>query len=333
MGEEEIPSTRKGPSKDPEINEQLMKGFLHKKINNEEPAKVDSTTESTIEVDRTVQESDKVDLTEEKPEEVDLTEEKSDKVESMVLAEDEEQDPSEGEDSEVFLPDSSAVTLFELDVTSIGSSNMRNVVMLGDRDLKINFNNFVTRGMRISEAHERLDDIDDEDKPNILMMVVNVGACDFQYGESTDVLGLAIELGGLVEDIKYQCPETILIVSSVLPRSGKGTDPVIQKTTNCEIGAFIEHVHQNCDKLLDVHYVNNDLFAKDEAGNPIDDLYHDDVHLNREGKKKLSDSLFQTIKQVYFGRRLRKELLEEDFLGCRLRHVSELLEKEAFASA
>ena len=231
------------------------------------------------------------------------------------------------------MPDSSANTTFELDVTSIGSSNMKNVVMLGDRDLKINFNNFVSKGMHISQAHERLDDIDDEDKPHIPVMIVNVGACDFQYGVPTDVLGLAVELGGLVEDIQYQCQDTIILVSSVLPRSAKGTDPVLQKATNCDIGSFNEHVNQNCDRLLDVHFVNNDLFAKDKDGNPIDDLYADDVHLNREGKKKLSDSLFQMVKQVYFGRLLRKELLEEDFLGGRLRHVSQLLEEEALARA
>ena len=59
-----------------------------------------------------------------------------------------------------------------------------------------------------------------------------------------------------------------------------------------------------------VFFVDNYRFVLDEKCDVLKELYEDDIHLNRNGKKELSLSLFKVIKQVYFGSKLRKELLE-----------------------
>ena len=305
LGEEELPPTKKGPTKDQEINDQLLKGFLLNKMDTDVVDEVDLTEDNTGE-------SDEIDATE------------GEQVEDIT---DEVEDFS---DHEVFVQDDSTTPKYELDVTSIGSSNMRDVGMDGDQDLKINFHSYVSKGMPIREAHERLDEIDEEEKATLPMMVVNVGACDFKYDREVDILELGMNYGDLIEEIKYQCPEASIIVSSVLPKSGKGSDEEACKKMNEEILSFNSHLRAHCDPLLDVHFVDNYLFSVDREGEPCKALYADDVHLGPRGKEKLSASLFQVIKNVYFGRRLRKELLEKSFLSKRLR--SEFLEKDDLVS-
>ena len=104
---------------------------------------------------------------------------------------------------------------------------------------------------------------------------------------------------------------------------------------NIDILSFNAELRRHCDTLLDIHFVDNYPFAVDGEGNTREELYVDDIHLNEKGKKMLSASLFQMIKCVYFGGRLRKELLEKNFLSERLRHVSELalMEKDTTASS
>ena len=307
LGEEEVQEAKKGPTKDPEINHHLMNKFFQQKLEvrpDEEDQEIVEETEEAA-----MMETDK--------EEGETSE---DKGEAAVKSEDkeEEAETSKGKNLEEASQDVSAPSIldelpghtFELDVTSFGSSNMRDVVMTGDQDLKINFNNLVSKGMHIRKAHERIDDLEDEDKKTMSMVVVNVGATDFKHGEETSLMELGLEYADLVAEIQYYCPEAAIIVSSVFPRSGKGIDAKVCEETNTRILSFNNELRKHCDTLKDVHFVDNYMFLLDSECKIKKELYDDDIHLNPKGKKELSASLFEMIKTVYFASRLRTELLD-----------------------
>ena len=295
VGEEEVRETKKGPTKDPEINDVLLNKYFQQKM------EVRHDQEDHDEKDET--EAEAVGI---KQDDAEAAMETEAEVKEDKAAADEIQEVS----SPSILDDLEGHT-FELDVASIGSSNMRDVEMSGDQDLKINFRNHVARGMRIREAHEKLDDFEVEDKKEMPMFVVNVGAADFKHGEETDLIELGIEYVELVEDIRYQCPDASIIVSSILPRSGKGgIEEKVCEETNASILSFNNELRKHCDTEDNVFFVDNYRFVLDEKCDVLKELYEDDIHLNRNGKKELSLSLFKVIKQVHFGSKLRKELLE-----------------------
>ena len=188
---------------------------------------------------------------------------------------------------------------------------MRDLQMPGDKNLRINFNNYVASSMRVREAVERLDDLEEDTKASTPVIVSNVGTCDFNYEQETDIVALLGEYIEFIEEVQYQCPSATLIVSSVLPRSGKGApDEKACEELNERILSFNNLLNKHCDKTKNVYFVDNYLFTMDSAWKPRQGLYWDDVHLNKAGKEKLSDSLFSVIASVYFRARICKELLE-----------------------
>ena len=187
--------------------------------------------------------------------------------------------------------------------------------MPGDQMLKINLDNHAAGGMPVRETYERLDDVREEMKMSTKMVVLNVGACDFKYEVDTDIVSLRDSYRDLIVDVQQQCPNASLMVSSVLPRSGKGfrSKPELLGQMNEAILSFNNLLIKLCDEFSDVHFVDHYLFAVDSDYNPRKELYDDDVHLNDKGKQKLSDAIFGRIKTVFFGTQVRAELLEDAF--------------------
>ena len=300
LGQEEAPEPKKGPTKDREINDQLLKGFLSRKLATDGDEIEVLDDEDDIRNSEAQDKSTKIEVEVEKNE-VDMTEDEMD----------EDYTDCEQDFSEPSIFDNITEHKFELDVTSFGSSNMRDVKMPGDQNLKINFNNYVAKSMPIREVHERLDDVREEKKGTLPVLVSHVGSCDFVYGQEPNIEGLLGEYVEFIEEAQYQCPNAIIIISSVLPRSGKGSvDAKAVEYLNGRILSFNNLLRKHCDKTTDVYFVDNYLFAVDPSWNPCKDLYWDDIHLNQVGKEKLSNSLFGVIATVYFGARLRKELLD-----------------------
>ena len=286
LGEEDALEPKKGPTKDPEINHYLLNRFLQQKVNPDQDGNTDKDVDEREET-KEVQE-------------IEMTEDEGD--EDFTDAHQEISNPS------IF--GELHAHEFQLDVTSFGSSNMRDVVMTGDQDLSINFKNHVAKGMRIRETHERLDDLDTDYKSAMPLVVTNVGAADFTHGEDTDLIQLGIDYSDLVQEVRSQCPDSIIVVSSILPRSGKGFGEKECEETNEQILKFNKELKKHCDTLKDVHFVDNYLFVLTPECTVRKELYGDDIHLNQKGKQALSDSIFAVIKGVYFASKLCKELLD-----------------------
>ena len=104
------------------------------------------------------------------------------------------------------------------------------------------------------------------------------------------------------------------MISSVLPRSSKNSINEGYKTSNLNIlrsnVAFIEM----CSELDDVRFCSNYTFAANEDYSPRDDLFDDEVHLTVAGKQKLSDNLFDCIKNLHFRKPVIPGILLNDEL-------------------
>ena len=192
----------------------------------------------------------------------------------------------------------------ELNVVSIGSSNMRNIEMKGDVDLKINFDNLVSGG--ISHGYERLDEITDPE--SVGMVILNIGAANFRAGTVTDEETIKGEYLHLIDEVREVCPDVDIIVSSVLPRSSKRSVNDEYKDLNENILSFNNELSKISDDLHGVNFCDNYTFVMTEEWTPRDALYKDDVHLKPRGQEMLSAHLFNKVKDVYFKSKLSEVL-------------------------
>ena len=189
--------------------------------------------------------------------------------------------------------------------------------MAGDSDLKINFQNIVSGGMKASFAVDRFGDVEDINSQD--MIAVHVGSCDFEEGKETNTKDLLGEYFLIIGKLRKECPRTTILISSILPRSskpGRRASGKGFKELNEQILAFNIELAELCGKLDNVKYVDNYRFSVNEDGSTRDELYRDDIHLFPRGQKMLSDNIFQVIKTTYM-----RDVVVPELLNCEMSKV------------
>ena len=189
---------------------------------------------------------------------------------------------------------------------------MHEVKMAGDEELKINFQNLVTGGMKAQFSYVKFDEI--ENPESVDLAVLHVGTCNFKEGETTDVEELKGEFEFLIDALRKKCPEAAIVISSVLPRSSKNSVNERYKTVNLNILRLNVALIELCSQLEDVRFCSNYTFAANEDYTPLDDLFNDEVHLTAIGKQMLSDNIFECIKNLYFKKSVIPGILLNDDL-------------------
>ena len=325
-----------GPSVDEVFEETLLKGFvtqpreqptsdlsdeesemevqesegMHQTQGEDEQKEVNETVvEEEQEVDETAEEATEEFVVEE--EEKSGSDENDSKEEAETDEEDEEEDGDDFIDSSVVSP-TPQMQKHEINVVSIGSSNMHEVKMAGDEELKINFQNLVTGGMKAQFSYVKFDEI--ENPESVDLAVLHVGTCNFKEGETTDVEELKGEFEFLIDALRKKCPEAAIVISSVLPRSSKNSVNERYKTVNLNILRLNVALIELCSQLEDVRFCSNYTFAANEDYTPLDDLFNDEVHLTAIGKQMLSDNIFECIKNLYFKKSVIPGILLNDDL-------------------
>lgn len=189
-----------------------------------------------------------------------------------------------------------------LHLVTLGASNCKDMEMVGDDDLSIELENLCQGGLHISETHEKLDELRQEVKDTLQIVALNIGACDFPKKDQSELQELCNEYAELLAKISDTCPEANIVMSSVLPRAGDG-----RETVNGQIAWFNEQLLQMGEEP-GFHFCNNYTFTLDRNNAVNESLYRDTdtygIHLNTEGKRLLSTSIFEKVKEVFFRAKL-----------------------------
>ena len=218
---------------------------------------------------------------------------------------------SEATDSSIIIDRMEDIHDHSVEVVLIGGSNCRDIKLQGDDQLHIQTTPLIQGGIKIDVASEKLEEINEQKKGEVQVVVVNVGTCEFPVQSDNDVDILYTEYVELLHGITNACPHANIIMSSLLPRSGERKE---------KVNSQIQHFNEKIADLsimtglslqkTSLHFCDNDIHFRNEAG-VINSLYRDTenlgLHINQEGKKRLESSITDCIKEMYFSQKLAEE--------------------------
>ena len=187
----------------------------------------------------------------------------------------------------------------------IGGSNCRDLKHGGDDQMDIEIEPLIQGGLTIAEASEKLGECADELKESAQAVILHVGSCDFPV---TDADGIDMNYKNYVEllnNVSHECKNAQLVISSVLPRSGKGHSAINEQIRDFNIKlASLSNDEEN------VMFVDNYVHFTDESG-AIEGLYKTreraGLHLNTDGKQRLVCSFHDALKEAVYKRRYETE--------------------------
>ena len=192
----------------------------------------------------------------------------------------------------------------QLDVLLIGGSNCRDMVLEGDDQLTLNPTSLIQGGLKITEAVEKLEELNEEKKQSVEAVVIHVGACDFPVMEDRDVDRNYMYYVEAVTTIVKACPKANIIMSSVLPRAGEN-----KATMNSHIRSFNRKIEKHAEEETHLHFCDNTVHFEAEEG-VINSLYTDaetfGIHVTPDGKKRLSSSITTVVKEIFFRGKLEE---------------------------
>ena len=191
----------------------------------------------------------------------------------------------------------------QLDVLLIGGSNCRVMVLEGDDQFALITTSLIQGGLQISEAVEKIEELNEETKHKFEEVIINVGARDFPLKEDTDVEGCYITYVETVNTIIQACPNANVVMSSIFPRAGDN-----RTRTNSQIASFNKKIEQLAEEDVPLlYFCNNSVHFEVEEG-VINSLYKDaetfGIHVNAEGKQRLSSSSTAIMKEIFLSEKL-----------------------------
>ena len=182
---------------------------------------------------------------------------------------------------------------------TIGASNFVDAKIVGDEDLQIQHKNFSHGGLNILLSPSKLNNMHEEERQNIPLLVTNVGSVDFLEEGGNDTKRIYNEYADTVIKLKTLCPKAEIIVSSIIPRRGEDRFSKV----NADIAKVNAMLKTTCDESTDrVHFCDNTEVVIDESHQVKNHLYEDYIHLNPAGRRDLCKSIFKKTKEIYFAR-------------------------------
>lgn len=222
---------------------------------------------------------------------------RSDEAQKVESRNDEKNDSAE-DSVEIHVDENDDIHDHQLDVLLIGGSNCIDMNLDGDDQLTLNVSSLIQGGLKIDEMTEKLEEISEEKKKSVEVVVVNVGACNFPAEEDENVNRDFTQYEEGIHTILHDCPKAHVIMSSILPRAG-----AMKERTNSQIGAFNKMLEKLAEEELDLHFCNNSVYFEQENG-VIESLYRDadtfGMHVNTDGRERLATSITAVTKELFF---------------------------------
>lgn len=182
----------------------------------------------------------------------------------------------------------------------IGGSNCRNLEFSYDDNFNYEVEVLAQGGLSIGEAQEKLDECTAEKLSNADIVITHIGSCDFPIRDISQMEDNVNQYVELLGDISNRCPHAQIAVCSVPPRVGNAT-------VNEQIGDFnklLRKLTENEDDHEKLFFIDNDVAFVDEAGVVRRKLYEQrdksGVHINKEGKTQLINSIQFSLREVCF---------------------------------
>lgn len=187
----------------------------------------------------------------------------------------------------------------------IGDSNCRDLGLKGDDHVIMRVESLVQGGLSILEASEKLEECDELKRNNAQAVVIHVGTSDFPARDIGEVEDNYTQYVELLTTISSQCPKAQLVISSVLPRAGKGKEQI-----NQQIRDFNKKLASLSEDEPNVMFVDNYIHFEHENG-INEQLYKkkdkSGVHVNGVGVARLDASLQEALKEALFKSKYESE--------------------------
>lgn len=157
---------------------------------------------------------------------------------------------------------------------------------MSDKSIKVKIKS--QPGGTVETLHRIIEDGGDSiSKTDVI--ILHAGTNDISSGEDPD--NVVMKLENIVKKVKHTCPDSEIVVSSILPKKSEQVVNKIIHKTNQSISNMCQN--NNC------HFLNNDLFAM-KNGKPDYSLLYDNVHLNQTGIAVFGNHIMKTINCVLF---------------------------------
>ena len=234
-------------------------------------------------------------------------------VEAQVHRDPDEIRPEPAEDSfsELMKNEGPSPQVHTLKVVGIGASNMRGIKIKGDEELTIDFNNIYQPGLKIEEAHEKMEELNEKEVAEASMVVLNVGACNFNERdeEPNDTDIMLEDYKELLGETRRTFPKAEIIISSIIPRGRDGTENQVinENIMNLNVKLHDLATEQNGNG---VYFCNNYQHLWNDRNAIDQDLYRDEIHLRPKGQEKLAQSISERLKMIYVANRLLPKVME-----------------------
>ena len=190
----------------------------------------------------------------------------------------------------------------KMEVLLIGGSNCRDVILEGDDQIILKTTSLIEGGLKIAQAAEKLEEINDEKKKDSGAVVVHVGPCDFTAKYEGGVVEHYTHYVELLNDVASAIPHANIVVFSVLPRAGSEKEKI-----NDQIHLFNLKIKELAEQEINIQFCDNTVHFNIEQG-VVSTLYRDaetvGLHINVDGKKRLASAITKAIKEMYFAKKL-----------------------------
>ena len=208
------------------------------------------------------------------------------------------------DDSILIVEENEKIHDHKLEVLLIGESNCRHMALKSDDQLELKTTFLIEGGLKIAQAAEKLEEMNEEKKRDIGAVVVHVGSCDFPAKDEKEMGTHYDNYVELLNKVVTAVPHANIVISSVLPRAGTGKDEMNSQiqTFNSKIEDLAVHA-QGINAL----FCDNSVHFQSEEG-VLTSLYRDvetsGLHINTEGKDMLAASIVVSLKEMFFSEKL-----------------------------
>ena len=189
-------------------------------------------------------------------------------------------------------------------VLFVGGSNVPNIQLESDEDLKVDPVALWEGGIEIIQGDNKVRELSPEDRANLDIIALHLGTCNFPCKGDSSVMTHYFAYMDMAKRISMLCPNVHIIMSGLLPQSGKG-----REIANEQIQRFNDALRSVGEDKNEpnLHFCENWSHFVSE-GHVIDELYRDPhtlgVHVNEPGGVLLGKSIMQCIKKVVYWERL-----------------------------
>ena len=187
-----------------------------------------------------------------------------------------------------------------------GGSNCRDTepFLTDTGNLKINKTNLCVGGQKIASTTNKINDLSDDHKKRVNMVIVHVGSVDFPCTEE-DADHKLENYKQEVEVVHKECPNADIIMSGIIPRLGESE---LTKETNFQLDNF--------NKRLDgLKEMNEKFYFIDTSHLYVDgvlrkELYKENdrggLHLNEDGRKVMAEVWLSEVTRLCYIQHMKR---------------------------